>query len=108
MKTKNETVFRGRFSRLKLSAWGFQQVIAWESEIEIYQARISPELWKAKPMMTSGNHGWEASTAQDLMAMVTGDFEDCLAAWTAYPAGRVKPKPSLRRTDSSGSLQAAG
>lgn len=79
MQMHNNTTYSGRFARMKMKAFGIEQVLKFETEIELYQARSCPELWRARPHFENGLHKWEASSADELAAIVAADFEQMLS-----------------------------
>jgi hypothetical protein len=96
MKHRNKTVYRAILSGLKGEAFGVPHTFQWIPEIEIYQARVSPELWRARPNFQRIGHTWEAGTAEALMNMVTRDFVDVIKPWRAFdPDGAIVLRPSL-------------
>lgn len=97
MKKREQTTYSGVFQNLKLTAFGIHQVLNYECTVEIYQARVNPELWRARPMFARNKHKWEAGTAEDLMALIRQDFERQLGEWRVnrYPSARAD-RPSLR------------
>lgn len=98
MKTRNQTLYVAMFSKLKLDAFGIRNVLDYTTEVEIYQARMSPELWRGRPMFKGGGHKWEASSAEALMEIISADFQVTLRPWKEYPAPIGKPaRPSLMR-----------
>lgn len=81
---RNLTTYTARFSRLRLHAFGIQQVLEYETEVEIYQARVSPELWRARPVFSKGGHKWEAASAELLMDLIAADFEEQKKSWKPW------------------------
>lgn len=84
MKNRNKTTYRATFSQLRLHAFGIQNTVDYVGEIEIYQARVSPELWRARPTFRHGEHDWEAPTAELLQAKIAADFEHVVQAWRPW------------------------
>lgn len=84
MKTRNTNTFRATLTGLKGSAFGLSHVFDWVPTIEIYQARVSPELWRARPTMARQGHCWEASSAKELMTIITDDFVGLTKPWTEW------------------------
>lgn len=84
MKRRNTNTFRAKFTGLRTHAFGIAQTINWTPEIVIYQARVSPELWRARPLMKHGNHIWEAAAAAQLMDLITSDFVGTIKPWTEW------------------------
>lgn len=106
MPKRNQTLYRATLTRLRLNAFGIDQTIDYTGEVEIYQARVSPELWRARPMFRHGSHDWEASSAEGLMQLITGDFESIVKPWRPYTAdGAQLMRPSLLARDKSGERQ---
>jgi hypothetical protein len=98
MKHRNPVVYQARFANLRLHAFGIEQVLEWAADIEIYQARVTPELWRARPMFSHRHHKWESASAEDLMDLIAADFERCIRDFQPYPAPLYKtPRPSLRK-----------
>ena len=85
---RNTTVYRCKFSKLRMHAFGKEQTLAYKGEVEIYQARDSPELWKARPHFETGRHKWEASSAKELAAIIQDDFEFQLTHWVGHESQR--------------------
>jgi hypothetical protein len=81
MNRKNLNTYRARFSQLRLQAFGINQILDCEVDIEIYQHRCDPELWKARPTLKRLNHTWEATSAETLMQLIEHDFEKCIVPW---------------------------
>lgn len=90
---RNDTVYRCSFSKLRMHAFGKDQVLAYKGEVEIYQARDSPELWKARPHFETGRHKWEAATAKDLAAIIQDDFEFQTTHWVGHRVETPTLKP---------------
>ena len=84
MKNRNKTTYRATFSQLRLHAFGIDQTIDYTGEIEIYQARVSPEIWRARPTFRHGDHDWEAPSAERLMELIAADFEHVCKPWRAW------------------------
>lgn len=84
MKTRNTNTFRAQFTGLRGHAFGVPTVFDWTPEIEIYQARVSPELWRARPQMKRLGHTWEAGSAEGLMEVVTNDFVALTKPWSEW------------------------
>lgn len=97
------TIWAARFSNIRLHAFGIAQVLPCDLGIEIYQARCSPELWRARPQMQRIDHKWEAASAEALKELIASDFETCQKAWYVASAER-KPaaRPSLTSHRSEG------
>ena len=103
MKRRNQDVYRGTFTGLRLHAFGIDQTNDWSGEVEIYQARVSPELWRARPMFRHGSHNWEAPSAEQLMTIITNDFVGTVKPWWRYTVdGAQVMRPSLLRRGKSG------
>jgi hypothetical protein len=81
MKTRNTNTFRATLSGLKGDAFGVATIFDWTPEIVIYQARISPELWRARPQMKRLGHTWESSSAEALMDIINSDFVRIVKPW---------------------------
>jgi hypothetical protein len=101
MSQRNRTTYRAELSQLRLQAFGVDQIIELRQTIEIYQARVSPELWRARPSLSRGLHKWEAASADALMKIITDDFVELVDPWTEwqYDARDYQRKPGriLRR-----------
>lgn len=92
----NPTLYRATFSGLIMTAFGKEQTLKYRAEIEMYQARDCPEVWRTRPAMETGRHKWEASTPADLAKILQSDFVTRETAWTEHrsSAPRVpRPKP---------------
>lgn len=85
----NPTTYKAEFSGLRMHAFGKDQTLAYKGEVEIYQARDNPELWRAHPHFENGRHKWEATSARDLAAIIQDDFEFQLTDWVIHPGGIV-------------------
>jgi hypothetical protein len=95
-KRRNQTIYRGRFRWLRLNAFGINNKIDWTGDIELYQARVSPELWRARPNFRHGSHVWEASSAELLMAIIEGDFNEEIKPFRKWIVDMGDPRfPSL-------------
>ncbi len=90
-RTKNHTIYRARFSGLRVHLFSTDQVVACEMEIEIYQARVSPEKWRARPQSRHTAQWW-AGSAEHLMEMIPSYFERTIEPWARVP----DPKPTLQ------------
>jgi hypothetical protein len=93
----NPTTYKATFSKLRMHAFGKEQTLAYKGEVEIYQARDNPELWRARPAFETGRHKWEAPTAKALAAVIQDDFEFQLTHWIAQRGSgpalpRVQPE----------------
>jgi hypothetical protein len=84
MKTRNTNTFRATLTGLKGSAFGLSHVFDWAPTIEIYQARVSPELWRSRPNLQRQGHVWESSSAIELMRLITADFVGLTKPWTEW------------------------
>ncbi len=84
MKTRNTNTYRATFTGLRGQAFGMPITFDWTPTITIYQARVSPELWRARPQMQRAGHVWEASSAIRLMQLITGDFARVVKPWTEW------------------------
>lgn len=102
-KRKDETVYRGRFARLHLQAFGIDQLIAGTFDIEVYYITCRPPRWRARPFMARAEHRWEGPSAEHVMHLVESDFELCLIEWrdveTSRPAPRLSPAPPADTSD---------
>jgi len=78
MAHKNLTIYEGEFSGLRLHAFGIKQVLDYRCVIQIYQKRANPELWCARPVVRTGAHKWEATTAEQLMNVIENDWMYCV------------------------------
>lgn len=84
MKTRNTNTYRATFNGLIGTAFGLAHVFEWTPEIEIYQARVSPELWRARPSSGRAGKPWEASTAVDLMGKINASFIGMVKPWSEW------------------------
>jgi hypothetical protein len=89
MKKRNTNTYRATFTGLRGHAFGVPTVFDWKPEIVIYQARVSPELWRARPQMKRLGHTWESSSAEGLMQVITADFVGILKPWTEWDRSSV-------------------
>ncbi len=79
-RTKNPNVYRARFANLRVSAFGHDQVLACEMEMLVYQSRVSPPRWKARPE----HRQWatlHAGHADSVMEAISSYFERCIEPW---------------------------
>ena len=103
MKTRNRTTYRATLSQMRMHAFGMEQVLDYTETIEIYQARVSPELWRARPTFSHGNHNWEAASADALMEIITADFEQVYRPWKAWEwDAQMIRRPSLVKSPETG------
>lgn len=94
---KDRTLYTARFRNLKLKAWGFNQVVKESFQVTVYQESCSPARWACRPQLTRQGHSWRGATAEDVMKLVTGDFETQESEWFGYTdPGVAVRKPSLR------------
>jgi hypothetical protein len=89
----NPTVFRAQFSGLILKVFGRLQTLEWKPEVEMYQARDSPELWAARMAATGAPLKFQAATIADLAYVIEESFVERLTDW--IPA--VSTGPSQQR-----------
>ena len=107
-KPKNRKTYRARFAGLRIRAFGIEQTLTGDLELEIYQARVSPELWLVRP---EARHfpDWRARSAEELMANIPEWFEMQLSPWTeeTHAAPLPRPREKLRTPlqPESGSIQ---
>jgi len=91
---KNLTTYHATFGKLRVHAFGIESVLDQVFQLEIYQARVKPELWLVRP---SSRHTaqWRARSAEDLMETVASFFEECIKPWEMVPhlAPERKPRP---------------
>jgi hypothetical protein len=90
---KNHQLYRAKFRNLKVEVFGAVQILIWAPEIEVYQARVSPETWCSRPTGILHQRPWEAASAEALMAKIERCFEIVVTPWHAVeparlPAGR--------------------
>jgi hypothetical protein len=95
MPYRNTTLYRAEFTGLRLNAFGLDQVVDWAGTIVVFQKRVSPELWCARPTFSKGRHKWEAGSAEALMELISGDFVGVVRPWRevgidAAPDKRMK------------------
>lgn len=98
MNHRNLTTYTATLANIKLDAFGIRQTLPYEGRVEIYQARANPELWRARPMFSKGQHKWEANSAVDLARLITADFERVIKPWKVYfhpDAGKGIRAPEL-------------
>jgi hypothetical protein len=95
-KFKNLDTYKARFTNLRIHVFGIEQVLGGEFVLEIYQARVSPELWLCRP---SSRHTaqWKARSAEDLMRTIESYFETCLQSWERVTHTASPPKPRQER-----------
>jgi hypothetical protein len=101
MNHKNLNTYRARFAKLHIHAFGKEQTLDSEFDVEIYQARANPELWLARPASQLTDSEWRASSAEALMTHIETYFEKCIMPWEIcwnQPAGlRQKARSSGSR-----------
>ena len=108
MNHRDRTTYLGRFANLKLDAFGIKQTLQYEADVEIYQARANPELWRARPTFSRHEHKWEASSADELMVIITRDFERVIKPWKAWEyVGPRTDRPQLARATSADERRAS-
>lgn len=107
-KRRNKTIYRAQFGRLKLNAFGIANTIDWSGAVELYQARVSPELWRARPNFTHGAHKWEASSADGLMRIIEADFEETIKPWRPWVVDLSQPRWPFLRPATPGEESKAG
>lgn len=96
MSDRNHTTYRAKFSTLRMHAFGIEQEIGWDATVEIYQARVSPELWRARPNFDRNGHKWEAASAESLMEKISRDFVTVVMPWREWiGATSSPPRPQL-------------
>jgi len=88
----NPTVFRAQFSGLLLKVFGTLQTLDWKPEIEMYQARDSPELWCTRMAATGGPLKFQASSPAELARTVEESFVDRITAWTPAVSTGLLPR----------------
>ena len=102
MKARNRTTYRATLSQMRMHAFGMAQVLDYTETVEIYQARVSPELWRARPTFSHGDHKWEASSADALIEIITADFEQVYRPWKPWEAdAQLIRRPTLVNGDKS-------
>lgn len=90
----NTTTYRAKFRDLIITVFGKEQVLKWTPEIEMFQYRDSPELWRARPGALTGRFKWEASTPAELARIIESDFVERETNWIEVrPAGALIPRP---------------
>lgn len=89
---RNLTTYRAKFSTLRMHAFGIAQEIGWDATVEIYQARVSPELWRARPHFNRAGHAWEAGSAETLMEKISKDFVRVVQPWGESPKQPLFPR----------------
>lgn len=102
MKHRDKSIYSARLSGLRFHAFGYDRIAPYEADIEIYQARSNPEVWRARPFFKHAQHVWEAGSKQALMELVEADFAEKLTPWTLAEETPVKPRPSLRSSSAAG------
>lgn len=86
MRTKNPNTYRARFARLRVHAFGKEQTLDLNLDVEIYQARLSPELWLPRlPAFRPLENEWRAGSAELLMEHISTYFEECIEPWQRVP-----------------------
>lgn len=96
MPRKNPTVYRAKFRDVKIEAFGTDQIVLWAPEIEVYQARVSPELWCSRPAGVLHRKPWQATSAEGLMALIEQCFVTVVEPWREIDLRPPAPlRPSL-------------
>jgi hypothetical protein len=81
MSYRNNDVYQAEFTGLRLTAFGIDQVVDWAGIVTVYQHRVSPEQWRARPVFSKGAHKWEAESADALMNLISADFVGVIRPW---------------------------
>lgn len=92
----NTTTYRAKFRDLIITVFSKEQILKWTPEIEIFQYRDSPELWRARPGALTGRFKWEASTPAELARIIESDFVARETDWVQLRPGLAPlpcPKP---------------
>lgn len=89
---RNPITYRACFSKLRMHAFGKEQILEYSTDVELYQARDSPELWMARPSIQTGMHRWEASHWWDLAGVIERDFVLKLSEWTPSVSSGLRPQ----------------
>lgn len=86
MKAKNPDTYRARFAQLRIDAWGKEQMLDMTLDVEIYQARVLPELWLPRlPAFKPLENEWRAGSAEALMQHIATYFGECIEPWELVP-----------------------
>ncbi len=77
---KNPNIYRARFDRLRVHVFGRDQILPGELVVEVYQSRVQPARWKARPE-SRHTANWQAGYADVLMEMIASYFDRCIEPW---------------------------
>lgn len=94
----NPIVFKATFSGIIITAFDKPQVLKWRGEVTMYQARDSPELWRATPVLTKGSDPIEAPDPTTLARILEERFLVRETRWIEHeqPRPSLLPKPAKK------------
>ena len=79
-RTRNPHVYRARFAGLRVHAFGRDQILPGGMTVEVYQSRISPPRWSARPQHRQWA-GLKPGDAARAMEEVSSYFDSCIEPW---------------------------
>jgi hypothetical protein len=92
-------MYLGRFRGYRMKAFGREQILDYEAEILVYQARHNPPLWVARDRAGKMDPAFQSFRAEDTLRLVAEGFTTCVAKWETYEdaglLGVVKLGPKL-------------
>lgn len=80
----DRTVWIGRFTGYRLLAWGKEQVLDAQIEIQVHQVTTNPAVWHARAYPGAAADCASGSTAEACMAAAAELFTQCLVPWAAF------------------------
>lgn len=86
---RDDRIFRATFSDFLISAFGKVQQMKWTGEVEMYQARDSPALWRARPYIGQGTDSFHASSPVELAKVLEQHFVQRTTRWTEHVPHRL-------------------
>lgn len=86
----DKTLFVGKFRGYRMLAFGVEQILDYEAEIEVYQARSNPPLWVARDARGKMDPAFQSFRAEDTMRLVSEGFTTCLEKWQSYETGGLR------------------
>ncbi len=95
-KPKNLTTYRATFDGLHIRQFGIEKPLAGPFHLEVYQARVSPELWLVRPEDVHFPRTWKARSAKELMQGVETWFDSQPEPWVEETHA-ARPRSHLAR-----------
>lgn len=87
MAAKDKTVYVGKFRGLRVVAFGRSQTLAVDMEIQVYQEKASPALWRSRNAVEPGTLAWSGGTPESVMDQIAAAFERCVDKWQPWHVG---------------------